>query len=278
MARETLLAFLDFNKEFEIHTDASKLQLGSIISQQGKPIEFYSRKLNPAQTRYTTTEKELLSIVETFKEFRNILLGQKIVVHTDHKNLIHNSHTSDRVMRWRLYLEEYSPELRYIKGEDNDAADALSRLPKYFNSLEQTTSSKIEDYSIEEISDHFHFNIEEDDTANPVTYKDIKRLQRADELLKKMLEYPEPILKTKNFHGGGITYRLYVKQEKIYIPKKLQRRTIKWYHDMLCHPGQKRMEETIGQHFWWPKMRDQIRDFVRTCDICQRTKRKPLKY
>ena len=128
MARETLLAFPDFNKTFEIHTDASKIQLGAIISQDGKPIAFYSRKLNPAQTRYTTTERELLSIVETLKEFRNILLGQKIIIHTDQQNLIHNSFTSDRVMRWRLYLEEYSPEIRYIKGENNGVADAMSRL------------------------------------------------------------------------------------------------------------------------------------------------------
>ena len=94
--------------------------------QEGKPIAFYSRKLNPAQSRYTTTERELLSIVEALKEFRNILLGQKIIIHTDHQNLIHNSFTSDRVMRWRLYLEEHSPEIKYIKGENNQAADALS--------------------------------------------------------------------------------------------------------------------------------------------------------
>ena len=79
MAREILLAFPDFSKPFVIHTDASKLQLGAIISQDGKPISFYSRKLNPAQTRYTTTERELLSIVKTLKEFRNILLGQKLL-------------------------------------------------------------------------------------------------------------------------------------------------------------------------------------------------------
>ena len=87
IAQETLLAYPDFNKPFEIHTDASHTQLGSVVSQDNKPIAFYSRKLNPAQTRYTTTERELLSIVETLKEFRNILLGQQIVVYTDHQNL-----------------------------------------------------------------------------------------------------------------------------------------------------------------------------------------------
>ena len=65
MARETLLAYTDFNKTFHIHTDASHTQLGAVISQDNRPIAFYSRKLNPAQTRYTTTKRELLSIVET---------------------------------------------------------------------------------------------------------------------------------------------------------------------------------------------------------------------
>jgi hypothetical protein len=81
IAKETLLTFPDFSQEFEIHTDASKLQLGACLSQNGKPVAFYSRKLQSAQTRYTTTERELLSIVETLKEFCNILLGQRIKVH-----------------------------------------------------------------------------------------------------------------------------------------------------------------------------------------------------
>ena len=78
ISRETLLAYPNFDEEFHIHTDASHTQLGAVISQNKKPIAFYSRKLSDAQTRYTTTERELLAIVETLKEFRNILLGQRI--------------------------------------------------------------------------------------------------------------------------------------------------------------------------------------------------------
>ena len=70
-----MLAYPDFNKPFVIHTDASKVQLGACILQENCPLVFYSRKLNDAQTRYTTTERELLSIVETLKEFGNILFG-----------------------------------------------------------------------------------------------------------------------------------------------------------------------------------------------------------
>ncbi len=64
MSREVLLAYPQFDKPFIIHTDASHTQLESVISQDDKPIAFYSRKLSPTQTRYTTTERELLAIVE----------------------------------------------------------------------------------------------------------------------------------------------------------------------------------------------------------------------
>ena len=62
---ETLLSSPDFNLPFEIHTDASHTQLGVVISQNNKPIAFYSRKRQLAQRQYTTTEHELLSIIET---------------------------------------------------------------------------------------------------------------------------------------------------------------------------------------------------------------------
>jgi RNase H-like domain found in reverse transcriptase len=114
IAKEVLLAYPDFNDEFVIHRDVSHTQKGAVISQEGKPIAFYSQKLKPKQNRITTTERELLSIVETLKEFQNILLGQKLVVHRDHKNLTCKNFNTERVMRWRLVLEEYSPELGYI--------------------------------------------------------------------------------------------------------------------------------------------------------------------
>ena len=52
-----LLAYPDFNAPFEIHTDASEFQLGAVISKKGKPIAFYSRKMNSAQKYYTKNEK-----------------------------------------------------------------------------------------------------------------------------------------------------------------------------------------------------------------------------
>ena len=128
ISKHTLLSYPNFIQPFEIYTDASHTQLGAVISQNKQPIAFYSRKLNPAQTWYTTTECELLAIVETLKEFCNILLGQQITVFTDHKKLTYKRFNTERVMRWRLILEEFGPQLTYINGEKNIVADALSHL------------------------------------------------------------------------------------------------------------------------------------------------------
>jgi hypothetical protein len=121
------LTFLDFSKPE---------QLGAVITQDEKPKAFYSRKLNSAQQRYTTGEQELFSKVEIIRELRNILLGYKIIVHTDHKKLTYAKSISDRVMRWPLLIEELGPEFRHIKGEHNLIYDALSRLELYDSSKE----------------------------------------------------------------------------------------------------------------------------------------------
>jgi hypothetical protein len=98
--------------------------------QEGKPLPFYSRKLSSAETRYTTGKQELLSIVETLKEFREILLGEQVIVHTDHLNMLYGKVSNDRITRWILLLEEYGPTCVHIAGKNNIVADTLSRLEK----------------------------------------------------------------------------------------------------------------------------------------------------
>ncbi len=108
-------------------------------AQKNRPIAFFSRKLSVAQRKYSVTEIELLAIVETLKEFKGMLWGQPVKVYTDHKNLMRDALglTSDRVYRQRLLLEEYGPEIVYIKGIHNTVADAISRL-EYDPSVNKT--------------------------------------------------------------------------------------------------------------------------------------------
>ncbi len=84
IAKETVLAYPDFLKPFEIYTDASSTQLGAVIAQDNRLIAFFSRRLSKMQQKYSVTEIELLAIVETLKEFKGMLWGQDINL-TRHK-------------------------------------------------------------------------------------------------------------------------------------------------------------------------------------------------
>jgi hypothetical protein len=72
ITREVVLAYPDYSKVFKIYTDASSKQLGAVITQENRPIAFFSRKLSTMQRKYSVTKIELLAIVETLKEFKGM--------------------------------------------------------------------------------------------------------------------------------------------------------------------------------------------------------------
>ena len=80
------------------------------------------------KTNYTVGEKELLGLVEGMKAFKGIVRGYDVTIHTDHLNLLYKKLPNQRMMRWRLLLEDFNPAVKHIDGEKNLLADALSRL------------------------------------------------------------------------------------------------------------------------------------------------------
>lgn len=130
-----ILQYPRFNEPFILTTDASGKALGAILSQGkiGKdlPVAYASRILNSAETRYSTTERELLAVVWGVNHFKPYIFGRHFTVITDHKPLVHLKNLRDpgsRLMNMRMKLECYDFEVVYKEGKKNTNADALSRI------------------------------------------------------------------------------------------------------------------------------------------------------
>ena len=101
----------DWDLLFEIMTDASDFAVGAVLGQRKYKkmhvIYYASMKMDEAQCRYATTEKEVLAIVYAFEKFRSYLVGSKVIVHTDHaalRYLLTKKDAKPRLLRWILLL------------------------------------------------------------------------------------------------------------------------------------------------------------------------------
>ena len=127
MTESAMLAFPNFDLPFDLYTNVSDYQVEASLIQRKEsefPIGYFARKFNSAQSKYTVTEKNILSIIEWLKYFCTIIYGHRVTTHTDHKNLTYENsdYSSDRSLGYHLVIEEYGAEIKYIQGIKNTYA------------------------------------------------------------------------------------------------------------------------------------------------------------
>ncbi|XP_026442070.1 uncharacterized protein LOC113341386 [Papaver somniferum] len=150
-----LLVLPDFSKPFELHCDASKVGIGAVLSHEGRPVAYFSEKLNGAKTNYNTYDVEFYAIVQALKHWRHYLIHNEFIMFSDHDSLRHiNSQEklSSRHGKWASYLHEFTFVLKHKAGSQNQVADALSRRSMLLNTM-RTEVIDFDSYSAHILTD-----------------------------------------------------------------------------------------------------------------------------
>ena len=290
-----ILAAPDWTKEFHVTLDASGWCLGAVLWQadegnRERPIYYASRQMNPAERNYTTTEREALAVIYACKKFRHYLLGYKVVFHTDHdslKYLVNKPDLSGRLARWILLLQEFHYEVKVKPGTANANADYLSRqrgipsphvletdFPDEFPEPED--QGTVLQSEVHQSADEVRvFRTEEGDDLEfqPIIHylrngSYPKEFNREEKSVFQHRVAPYSIIKDVLFRMGADD-RL-----RRCLEARYRTKVIRGLHEGPAgghFASITTIERIRSAGYWWPTMSRDVRNFVRSCDPCQRT-------
>ncbi|GJU38314.1 ty3-gypsy retrotransposon protein [Tanacetum coccineum] len=245
------LALPNFSEPFDLTTDASGVAIGAVLSQNDKPISFFSKKLCDRMQADSTYIRELYAITEAIKKWRQYLLGRKFRVFTDHhslKHLLTQTIQTPEQHKWLTKLLGYDFEVHYKPGKENKVADALSRPDTAtimaISSPRATWLDELRSY-----------------------YKNDPEGQKMiEELEQNSHQIPQ------HTHHNGLVYV----QGRLFIPNisNIRLLILQEFHASTLggHSGVKATLQRLLPSFYWPTIKADVTDFIKKCSVCQSTK------
>jgi hypothetical protein len=256
LMEEPCLRIADPDGEFEVTTDASEdaKAVGAVLTQNGHPVAFESKKLDKHQVNYSVHDKEMCAIMHALDRWRAFLLGKPFKVYTDHRSLVYfktQANLNARQLRWQEKAADYDMEILYKPGKENHVADALSRIQ--INILCPIPQKSLQ----AQIWRHYRT----DGSIFPL-YKTIQDGRESErfKIDKQLLYYRND--ETSDW--------------RLCLPNcQIRDDIIHDNHDarIAGHPGIIKTYSNIARAYYWPGMAKDIRTHVQECDACQRTKR-----
>eukprot|EP00253_Pinus_taeda_P009358 PITA_09358 len=247
-----ILRLPDFNKLFQVRCDASGTTIGAVLSQEDRPVAFFSEKLNESQQKYSSYDKEFYAVVQALKHWRHYLLGNEFILFSDNSALqyvMQQHKLNHKHAKWVEYLQSFTFVLKHISGQANKLADALSRRALLLQ------ESSIQVLGFEHLKDLYQTDMDFKEAfeacQNPV-------LRNASPWLDYNLQ--EGLL----FRGGQLC-----------IPDCSMRENIvreKHSGGLAGHFGINKTLEQLGHFYYWPKMNRDVQRYVNRCKVCQLSK------
>jgi hypothetical protein len=254
----------DFAKEFVLVCDASEVAISAVLNQRREeglaPIAFASRLLTSAERHYSIHEKECLAVVWGCERFRVYLEHKEFTLHTDNQALswlLRHAKELGRVGRWILRLAPYKFKTVHISGKSNVVADCLTR------QFEDPPESSFSGLVLQHL---------------PAAFQSIREHQIKDGFCREVYDKvrkQDPTVKNYRLLNDSIVYVSPRNKTKAYlVPLELRPMLLEYFHDsaLSAHLGVAKTLHRICKVFYWPTIRSDVTNYVRTCDVCQRAK------
>lgn len=256
----------DFTKPFVVQCDASNTGVGGVLTQNidggEKVVAYASRSLSRSERNYSVTERECLAVIFSIEKFRPYIEGVKFTVITDHHSLLwlnNLKNPTGKLARWAIRLRQHNFELIHRKGSSHHVPDALSRM--YSNDpVSEDTVPTVTDPQI---------SVLEVDTDRIDPWFDDFR----SKILASPNDYPQwKVEKDLVFKHlpSSLPFSTNSTEWKILVPKPQRRDVMKSCHEppVCAHMGFYKTFSRIQEKYYWPKMRQDILKYVRSCSVC----------
>ncbi len=247
LVKAPVLKLPDFDKEFEIHSDASDFAIGGVLVQDGRPVAFESKKLNETERRWPTHEKEMWAVIHCLKTWGHYIGSKDVVVWTDNVTLKYfatQPKLSSKQVRWQDTLTLFNVDIRHKPGKENIVPDALSR--KHQLRVVYVGESKLQ--------------------------KEVRLASRRDAFAKEVRQSIQNGAKSHFHLRNGL---LWYKQNRFYVSEgKLRDTLLKECHDgpLTGHGGAKRTTTFLKKSYYWPNLKECAEEYVKTCLTCQQNR------
>jgi hypothetical protein len=241
-----VLALPNFEDVFEVECDASGVGIGAVLIQGGRPLAYFSEKLNEAKKKYSTYDKEFYALVRALDHWRHYLISKEFILHSDHEALRYiqgQAKLQPRHAKWVEFLQQFTFSIKHKSGKLNKGADALSRKYMLLNSL----------------------------STNVIGFEVLKDNYKDDP------DFGELFDKCSN-HAVGEYHILdgwLFKNNRLCVPKTSVRESlIKEMHEggLAGHFGVEKTIAMVLGYFYWPKLARDIEHVIRKCRVCQLAK------
>ena len=257
LANATLLVYPKPDAPTCVMTDVSDIAVGAVLQQYVNgtwhPISFFSKKMKPAETRYSTFDRELLAVYLAIRHFRHFLEGRQFHVLTDHKPLTfalqaRPDHHSPRQARQLDFISQFTSTIRHIHGPENVVADALSRIET--NAILNNQPPVLDFAAMAKAQ-----------AVDP----QVRSLQSAQS--SPLVVEPIPLSNSTD----PLLCDVSTGSQRPLVLLQWRRTVFDSLHN-LSHPGIRATQKLITSRFVWPGINADVRRWARSCIQCQKAK------